>query len=112
LDSFACQTALVPSIRLVVRDSALEFVNVDTGRPLWRMNGRAELARRDGTVLAVEGDVIANLQGSVADNGDVLVCIPFGVAPRVERDSEAPPSSLVTDSATSRARKGVRGLPA
>ena len=48
------------------------------------LHGRADLVSPDGSVLAREGDVISNLAGGAADNGDILVCIDFAMRPRVD----------------------------
>jgi hypothetical protein len=47
------------------------------------VNGRAELVTPSGEVLAREGDIITNLSGVAADNGDTLVCLDFASRPRV-----------------------------
>ena len=54
------------------------------GYSAWLMNGRAELVPPNGSVLAREGDVISNLSGSAADNGDILICFDFASKPLVE----------------------------
>lgn len=49
------------------------------------LNGRAELVAPDGSVLARERDVISNLGGGSADNGDILLCFDFATKPLVDR---------------------------
>lgn len=49
------------------------------------VNGRAELVAPDGSVLARERDVISNLAGGAADNGDILICFDFDTMPLVDR---------------------------
>lgn len=41
------------------------------------LDDRAELVDPDGSVLAREGDVISNIGGAAANNGDVLLCFDF-----------------------------------
>jgi hypothetical protein len=48
------------------------------------VNGRAELVRPDGSVLARDGDVISGLASGAADNGDLLVCLDAASKPVVE----------------------------
>jgi hypothetical protein len=47
------------------------------------LDGRAELVTPDGEVLARDGNVISNLAGSAADNGDILVCISAASLPEI-----------------------------
>lgn len=54
------------------------------GYSAWVLNGRAELIPPNGTVLAREGDVISNLAGGAADNGDILVCMDFASKPSIQ----------------------------
>lgn len=92
---FGCPAALVPPIRVERDGSALVFTRVDvrervsvvwpSGFSARLVNGRAELVYPDGSVLARERDVISNLEGGSADNGDILVCISFASHPEVDR---------------------------
>lgn len=87
--------ALVSPIRVERDGGAMVFTRVDIGERrsvVWPsgfsarlMDGRAELVYPDGSVLAGEGDVISNLAGAAADNGDTLVCFDPGTKPLVDR---------------------------
>ena len=48
------------------------------------LNGRAELVSPNAAVLARDGDVISDLAGAAADNGDLLICMDFASKPLVE----------------------------
>ena len=50
------------------------------------LDGRAELVYPNGVVLARERDVISNLTGAAAGNGDIHIC--FGPASRPQVDHE------------------------
>lgn len=87
--------ALVPPIRVERDGSAMVFMRVDIGERtsvVWPsgfsarlLDGRAELVYPDGSVLARERDVISNLAGGSADNGDTLICFDFATKPEVDR---------------------------
>lgn len=92
---FACPGALVAPIRVEREGDAVVFVRVDSGERVsvvWPdgysarlLNGRADLVAPDGSVFAREGDVISNLGGGAADNGDILLCFDPATKPRVDR---------------------------
>ena len=53
------------------------------------VNGTAELVTPAGNVFGREGDVLSNLGGGSADNGDLLVC--FDNPDQYERPATNPP---------------------
>jgi len=48
------------------------------------LDGNGELVAPDGTVLAQQDQVISNLAGSSADNGDIVICFDMASRPLVE----------------------------
>lgn len=90
-----CHTALLPPIRVERDGGAMVFTRVDTAERrsvVWPngfsarlMDGRAELVAPDGSVLAHEGDVISNIGGGSAANGDALLCFDLATKPLVDR---------------------------
>jgi hypothetical protein len=92
--SFGCGLAALTPIRGEHLGSAMVFADEASGTVLpvvWPsgysarlLDGRAELVRPDGSVLARDGDVISNLASGAADNGDLLVCLDSASAPLVE----------------------------
>lgn len=80
----ACPLASFVGTRVVTAGRAMEFRLVDTGESAalvfppgfqaWLVGDTAELITPEGLVLAREGDVLVNLAGSAADNGDFNVC--------------------------------------
>jgi hypothetical protein len=91
-----CPAVLVLPLRVELVEGAIAFSVVDDGARVsvsWPagfsarlLDGRAELVTPDGEVLARDGDVISNLAGSAADNGDILVCISSAYAPEVTHE--------------------------
>jgi hypothetical protein len=79
-----CPTAQIQPVRVARSGSSLIFVSADDGaveRLAWPsgfsarlVDGRGELVTPAGSVFAKEGDVLSQLIGSAADNGDLLVC--------------------------------------
>jgi hypothetical protein len=91
---FGCGMAGLTPIRVERDGTSMDFADETSGNRLqvvWPngysarlMNGRAELVRPDGSVLAREADVISGLAAGAADNGDLVVCLDFASQPRVE----------------------------
>jgi hypothetical protein len=71
--TFACNTALLAPARVATAGDELIVVSEWDNKPVnvvwpsgwaaWRVNGRAELVTRDGSVIAREGDVIEDRFG-------------------------------------------------
>ena len=90
---FGCPTAQVLPIRVERDGAAMVFAVAEGGERVsvvWPpgfsarlLNGRAELVAPEGYVFAAQGDVISNLEGGAADNGDILVCISFASHPQI-----------------------------
>jgi hypothetical protein len=87
--NFGCPASLLVPVRVATSNDDLIAVTVATGEPVqiiwpsgwaaWRLDGRAELVGRDGSVVAREGDVIENrFGGSAADDGSIHICILGG----------------------------------
>ena len=87
--NFGCPASLLAPVRLATSNDELTVLAVPTGEPVqivwpsgwaaWRLDGRAELVGRDGSVVAREGDVVENrFGGSAADDGSIHVCIIGG----------------------------------
>lgn len=81
-----CQTALLGPVRITSSGEELAVLSAATGEPArvvwpsgwaaWLINGRAELAARDGSIIAREGDVIADRFGGGVGLDDAFhVCI-------------------------------------
>jgi hypothetical protein len=70
------------------RDGDVVFIRIDTGEPYglawpwgysaWLVDGRAELMKPEGTILAVEGDRLTNLGGFTRDDDTLLVDAGIG----------------------------------
>jgi hypothetical protein len=92
---FGCGMAALTPIRVERDGTSMVFADEASGNRLqvvwpngysaWLMNDRAELVPPNGVVLAREGDVISNLSGNAADNGDILICFDLASKPMVER---------------------------
>ena len=91
---FGCAMATVTPVRMDRDGEFVVFADETSGNRLplvWPngfsarlVDGRAELVSPNGSVLAREGAVISNLATGAADNGDILICLDFASAPRVE----------------------------
>ena len=84
--NLGCPLALLAPVRLQVAGDELIVISMNTGEPVsvvwpsgwvaWRMDGRAELHGRDGSLIAREGDVIADRFGGGVGTDDVFhVCV-------------------------------------
>ena len=90
---FGCPMATVTPARMDRDGTIVVFADEASGNRLplvWPngfsarlLDGRAELVRPDGSVLARDGDVISRLATAAADNGDILICFDFASAPLV-----------------------------
>jgi hypothetical protein len=79
--------ALLEPTRIGTSGDEMVFVVPETGNPVsvvwpagwraWRVDGRAVLVGRDGTVIGREGDELPGYAGGVSDDGAFHVCI-FG----------------------------------
>ncbi len=87
--NFGCPASLLAPVRIATSGDDLIVLAVPTGERVrvvwptgwvaWRINGRAELVGRDGSVVAREGDVIENrFGGSAGDDGAIHICIIGG----------------------------------
>ena len=87
--NLGCTTALLGPVRVASSDDDLTVLSVATGEPVqvvwpsgwaaWRVDGRAELVARDGSVIAREGDVIEDRFGGGTGVDDAFhVCIIGG----------------------------------
>jgi hypothetical protein len=84
MPTFGCATAMLGPVRVTTTDGAMIFVGAESGEPVqivwpsgwaaWRLDGRAELVDRDGTVIAREGDVIHDRFGGGGGDGAFHVC--------------------------------------
>jgi hypothetical protein len=91
---FGCGLAALTPIRGEHVGNAMVFADEASGTVLpvvWPagysarlLDGRAELVRPDGSVLARDGDVISGLASGAADNGDLIVCLDAASTPVVE----------------------------
>lgn len=85
--------ALVPDLRVWREGDEMVFLRASDQQHVvvvWPpgfsarlLRGRAELVLPDGGVLAREGDIVTNLAGEAADNGDILVCVDAASRPEV-----------------------------
>lgn len=90
---FGCPMALVPDLRVWREGDEMVFLRASDQQHVvvvWPpgfsarlLRGRAELVLPDGGVLAREGDIVTNLAGEAADNGDILVCVDAASRPEV-----------------------------
>ena len=89
IPNLGCPLALLAPVRLEVASDELVAVSVGTGEPVsivwpsgwvaWRVDGRGELRGRDGSLIAREGDVIADRFGGGIGTDDVFhVCFAGG----------------------------------
>ena len=93
-----CPLAQIAPVVIQRDGNQMVFVEQATGvrRPLsWPsgfsarvLNGKAELVTPGGNVFGREGDVLSNLAGCAADNGDLVVC--FDSVDQYERASAQP----------------------
>lgn len=90
---FGCPMALVPELRVWREADEMVFLRASDQQRVvlvWPpgfsarlVRGRAELVMPNGAVLAREGDIVTNLAGEAADNGDILVCVDAVSRPEV-----------------------------
>jgi hypothetical protein len=89
MPTMGCPTALLAPARVATAEGALILLSVATGARVpvvwpsgwvaWRVDGRAALVARDGSVVAWEGDVIEDRFGGGVGLDDVFhVCIIGG----------------------------------
>ncbi len=89
IPNLGCPLALLAAIRLEVVGDDLITVSLNTGERIsivwpsgwtaWRLDGRAELRGRDGSLIAREGDVLADQFGGGVGTDDVFhVCVIGG----------------------------------
>lgn len=88
LPAVGCELALLVPARVATSGDALILQSVATGEPLqvvwpsgwaaWRLDGRAQLVGRDGSIVAREGDILSNLGGGVGVDDRFHVCIIGG----------------------------------
>lgn len=89
IPNLGCPAALLGPVRVATVDDDLIVVSVDSGEPVpvvwpsgwaaWRLEGRAELVDRDGTVVAREGEVIEDRFGGGVGLDDAFhVCVIGG----------------------------------
>lgn len=88
LPNVGCLTAGLAPARISVVGDELTLHSVPASEPLrvvwpsgwaaWRLNGRAELISRDGTVFGREGDVIEGLSGATGIDDAFHVCFMGG----------------------------------
>ena len=94
IGGFGCPMAGVAPLRVEVDGSSMVFERADGAHLVsivWPygfsarlLDGKAELVAPDGTVLATQDQVISNLAGSSADNGDIVICFDMASRPLVE----------------------------
>jgi hypothetical protein len=85
--AFGCVAAALAPARISVVGDELVLRSVAADTPLrvvwpsgwaaWRLNGRAELLSREGTLIGREGDVLENLGGGTGIDDAFHVCV-FG----------------------------------
>ena len=88
LPTTSCPTALLLPARVAVVGDALVLVPETGGDPVtvvwpagwtaWRLDGRAELVARDGTVVAHEDDVVSGFSGGLGADDAFHVCVIGG----------------------------------
>jgi hypothetical protein len=84
LPTMACPLALLAPARVAVAGDSLVLVPEAGGDPIkvvwptgwtaWRLDGRAELVSRDGTVVGREGEVISGFGGGSGSGDAFHVC--------------------------------------
>jgi hypothetical protein len=94
IPGFGCPAALLMPVRLTTSGDAALFVSEDggdavpvrwpSGWAIWRIGDIAVLIARDGSVVALENDIITGMGGgwyhdtSGSDEETFHVCVPFG----------------------------------
>jgi hypothetical protein len=86
--TMGCEAALLAPARIAVVGDALVLVPEAGGDPIrvvwpagwaaWRVDGRAELVNRDGTVVGREGEIVSSFGGGVGSDGAFHVCVLGG----------------------------------
>ena len=85
LPTIGCPTAMLAPARVAVAGDSLVLVAEAGGDPIkvvwptgwaaWRLDGRAELVSRDGTVVGREGEVVSGFGGGVGTDDAFHVCV-------------------------------------
>jgi hypothetical protein len=86
--NMGCPAALLtPAVVATVRDD-LVLLSVDSGELVpvvwpsgwaaWRIDGRAQIVGRDGSIVAREGDVLDDLGGGMGDDNVFNICLIGG----------------------------------
>ena len=86
IPTLGCTVAGLAPVRITAKGDQMVFVGVDSGTPVsivwpagwaaWRgADGVAVLARRDGSIVGHEGDVLSGYGGGVGNDGAFGVCI-------------------------------------